>query len=39
MIENVQALLKKTMDQAHEQLWWDIVYISINYMETSSFQT
>ena len=22
MIENVRALLKKTMDQAHEQLWW-----------------
>lgn len=21
MIENVRALLKKTMDQAHEQLW------------------
>lgn len=24
MIENMRALLKKTMDQAHEQLWWVI---------------
>jgi hypothetical protein len=38
MIENVQALLKKTMDQAHEQLWWVNVWnwCSWNYFIFSS---